>query len=48
MRNILLVDDDPHIRRAISAWLQRYGFRVSIAAGGGPGWDEAWGGAVTV
>jgi len=33
MRRILVVDDDPHICRAIRAWLQRYGFRVSIADG---------------
>jgi DNA-binding NtrC family response regulator len=37
MRNILLVDDDPHICLAIRAWLQRYGFRVSIAGGGAHG-----------
>jgi CheY-like chemotaxis protein len=34
MRRILVVDDDPHICLAIRAWLQRYGFRVSIADGG--------------
>ena len=34
MRRILVVDDDPHICLAIPAWLQRYGFRVSIADGG--------------
>jgi DNA-binding response OmpR family regulator len=37
MRRILVVDDDPHIGRAIRAWLKRYGFRVSIADGGGSG-----------
>jgi CheY-like chemotaxis protein len=31
----LVVDDDPHICLAIRAWLQRCGFRVSIADGGG-------------
>jgi CheY-like chemotaxis protein len=34
MRRILVVDDDPHICLAIRAWLQRYGFRVSVADGG--------------
>jgi CheY-like chemotaxis protein len=34
MRRILVVDDDPHIRLAIRAWLKRYGFKVSIADGG--------------
>jgi DNA-binding response OmpR family regulator len=34
MRRILVVDDDPHICLAIRAWLQRYGFRVSIVDGG--------------
>jgi CheY-like chemotaxis protein len=34
MRRILVVGDDPHICRAIRAWLKRYGFRVSIADGG--------------
>jgi CheY-like chemotaxis protein len=34
MRRILVVDDDPHICLAVRAWLQRYGFRVSIADGG--------------
>lgn len=34
MRRILVVDDDPHICLAIRAWLQRYGFRVSIADAG--------------
>src|SRR5664279_4746983 len=33
MRRILVVDDDPHICLAIRAWLERYGFRVSIADG---------------
>jgi DNA-binding NtrC family response regulator len=33
MRRILVVDDDPHIRLAICAWLKRYGLRVSIADG---------------
>jgi DNA-binding response OmpR family regulator len=37
MRRILVVDDDPHIGRAIRAWLKRYGFRVSIADGGSNG-----------
>jgi DNA-binding response OmpR family regulator len=37
MRRILVVDDDPHIGRALRAWLKRYGFRVSIADGGGNG-----------
>lgn len=37
MRRILVVDDDPHICRAIRAWLKRYGFRVSIADGGSDG-----------
>lgn len=37
MRQILVVDDDPHIGRAIRAWLKRYGFRVSIADGGSNG-----------
>src|SRR5450432_3058006 len=37
MRRILVVDDDPHIGRALRAWLKRYGFRVSIADGGGKG-----------
>jgi DNA-binding response OmpR family regulator len=31
------VDDDPHIGRALRAWLKRYGFRVSIADGGSNG-----------
>lgn len=34
MRRILVVDDDPHVCLAIRAWLQRYGFRVSIADDG--------------
>lgn len=34
MRQILVVDDDPHICLAIRAWLQRYSFRVSIADAG--------------
>jgi DNA-binding response OmpR family regulator len=34
MRRILGVDGDPHIRLAIRAWLERYGFRISIADGG--------------
>ncbi len=33
MRRILVIDDDPHVRLAIRAWLKRYGFRVSIADG---------------
>jgi DNA-binding response OmpR family regulator len=37
MRRILLVDDDPHICLALRAWLERYGFRVSIADGGANG-----------
>jgi DNA-binding response OmpR family regulator len=37
MRRILVVDDDPHICRAIRAWLKRYGFGVSIADGGSNG-----------
>ena len=34
MRRILVVDDDLHIRLAISTWLKRCGFRVAIADGG--------------
>lgn len=34
MRRILVVDDDPHTCLVIRAWLQRCGFRVSIADGG--------------
>jgi DNA-binding response OmpR family regulator len=37
MHRILVVDDDPHIGRALRAWLKRYGFRVSIADGGSNG-----------
>lgn len=37
MRRILLVDDDPHTCLAIRAWLERYGFRISIADGGANG-----------
>jgi DNA-binding response OmpR family regulator len=37
MRRILVVDDDPHIRLAIRAWLKRYGFRVEMADGGASG-----------
>lgn len=37
MRRILVVDDDPHVRLAIRAWLQHCGFRVSIASGGADG-----------
>jgi CheY-like chemotaxis protein len=39
MRRILVVDDDPHVRLAICAWLQRCGFRVAVAAGGADGVD---------
>ena len=34
MRRILVVDDDLHIRLAISIWLKRCGFRVAITDGG--------------
>jgi CheY-like chemotaxis protein len=34
MRRILVVDDDPHVRLAIRAWLAQHGFRVAIADGG--------------
>ena len=34
MRRILIVDDDPHIRQAMRAWLDHHGFRVSVADGG--------------
>jgi DNA-binding response OmpR family regulator len=34
MRRILIVDDDPHIRQAMRAWLDQHGFRVSVADGG--------------
>jgi DNA-binding response OmpR family regulator len=34
MRRILIVDDDPHIRQAICAWLDHHGFRVSVADSG--------------
>jgi hypothetical protein len=37
MRRILVFDDDPHICLAIRAWLEGYGFRVSIADGAGNG-----------
>lgn len=37
MRRILVVDDDPHVRLAIRAWLRHYGFRVAIASGGADG-----------
>ncbi len=37
MRRILFVVDDPHICHAIRVWLQRYGFKVSIADGGSEG-----------
>ena len=37
MRRILVVDDDPHVRLAIEAWLHRCGFRVAVAAGGADG-----------
>jgi DNA-binding response OmpR family regulator len=28
------VDDDPHIRQAMRAWLDHHGFRISVADGG--------------
>jgi len=34
MRRILVVDDDPHICRAMGMWLDHCGFRVSVADGG--------------
>jgi DNA-binding response OmpR family regulator len=34
MRRTLIVDDDPHIRQAMCAWLDHHGFRVSVAHGG--------------
>jgi DNA-binding NtrC family response regulator len=34
MRRIPIVDDDPHIRQAMRAWLDHRGFRVSVADGG--------------
>jgi DNA-binding response OmpR family regulator len=34
MHRILIVDDDPHVCRAIRAWLKHHGYRVSIADGG--------------
>jgi DNA-binding response OmpR family regulator len=34
MHRILVVDDDPHVCRAIRAWLKHHGYRVSIADGG--------------
>jgi DNA-binding NtrC family response regulator len=34
MRRILVVDDDPHICRAIRTWLRQHGFRVHVADGG--------------
>jgi DNA-binding response OmpR family regulator len=34
MRRILVVDDDLHVRQAISVWLKQHGFRVSTADGG--------------
>ena len=37
MRRILVVDDDPHVGRAIRVWLQHHGFRVSTADGGPSG-----------
>jgi CheY-like chemotaxis protein len=39
MRRILVVDDDPHVRLAIRAWLQHCGFRVAVADGGADGID---------
>jgi CheY-like chemotaxis protein len=37
LRRILVVDDDLHIRLAISIWLKRCGFRVAITDGGESG-----------
>jgi hypothetical protein len=31
MRRILVVDDDPHVGRAIEGWLRYHGFRVQLA-----------------
>jgi DNA-binding NtrC family response regulator len=28
------VDDDPHVRQAMRAWLDHHGFRISVADGG--------------
>jgi CheY-like chemotaxis protein len=32
--NILIADDDPHILRVMSIWLQRHGYRVTHARNG--------------
>jgi len=37
MRRILVMDDDSHTRRAIGAWLSRYGFGVAMAEGSASG-----------
>src|SRR5581483_4559235 len=31
MRRILVVDDDPHVGRAIQGWLRDHGFQVQLA-----------------
>lgn len=31
MRRILIVDDDPHVGRAIQGWLRNHGFQVQLA-----------------
>jgi DNA-binding response OmpR family regulator len=33
MRRILIVDDGPHIRRAMRAWLDQHGLRIAVADG---------------
>jgi DNA-binding response OmpR family regulator len=37
MQRILVVDDEPHIRLAMRAWLKRFGFKVAVADGGTAG-----------
>jgi DNA-binding response OmpR family regulator len=37
---ILVVDDEPHIRRVLSAVLSRQGFEVRLASGGSEGLEE--------
>jgi DNA-binding response OmpR family regulator len=37
---ILVVDDEPHIRRVLSAILGRHGFDVTMASDGAQGLDE--------
>jgi two-component system, OmpR family, KDP operon response regulator KdpE len=38
---VLVIDDEPQIRRALRAGLEQHGYSVSLAAGGEEGLDEA-------